>query len=243
MPSERLIVDSDYTVRDQERMADAENYFEWQAGITKCQLGRRVLEIGCGVGNFTRHLVDRELVAGIDVDADCIAKAKDRFRDCGNIVHRHLDVMDEAFGTLRAHNFDSVVCLNVLEHVQDDQLALANMASILPVGGKVVLLVPAFSGLYGPIDRHLGHYRRYSKRSLRETAMKSGFVAEKLRYMNFIGFFGWWCNARIFKKQEQSSGQIAIFDRLIVPIQSRIENAMSPPFGQSLFAVLVKATE
>jgi SAM-dependent methyltransferase len=133
-----------------------------------------------------------------------------------------------------------VACLNVLEHVRDDAAALAHMHAVLPEGGRAVLIVPAFERLYGPIDERLGHYRRYSKKSLTRVAERAGFRAETLRYMNSVGFFGWWFNAHVARKTAQSEVQIAVFDALVVPVLSRVEGWMEPPLGQSIFAVLRK---
>ena len=94
--------------------------------------------------------------------------------------------------------------MNVLEHVRDDVCALRNMAAVLPAGGKAVLIVPAFEALYGPIDRNLGHYRRYSKKGLRELAAAAGFEVKTLRYMNSVGCIGWWINAKLLKRTAQS---------------------------------------
>jgi SAM-dependent methyltransferase len=234
---------AEYTVRDQERMKNATRYFEWQFRMAEGQLGRRVLEIGCGLGNFTRHLMDRDLVVGIDVEEECIAQRRANFAGCPNLVSMCLDVQDREFLSLRKYRPDSVACLNVLEHVKDDTLALAHMCSVLSPGGKAVLIVPAFESLYGPIDERLGHFRRYSKRSMARAAAQAGFRVETLRYMNSIGFFGWWVNAHILKKDEQSSAQIAFFDSFLVPVMSKFERLMEPPVGQSIFVVLVKPQE
>jgi 2-polyprenyl-3-methyl-5-hydroxy-6-metoxy-1,4-benzoquinol methylase len=231
---------SDYVIRDQQRMRRARNYFEWQARLVCPHLGRRVLEIGCGVGNFTRHLLDRECVVGIDVEADCIAQLEQNLHHPGNVKALRMDILDQAIATLHEYRIDSIVCLNVLEHVPDDRLALGQMAALLPPGGLVVLIVPAFAALYGPIDGKLGHYRRYSKASLQILAEAAGFRVSQLSYMNFIGFFGWWFNARILRKEEQSESQIIAFDRIVVPVISRLEGLLPPPLGQSLFAVLAK---
>jgi len=218
----------------------AGNYFEWQARMAKEQLGRRVLEVGCGVGNFTQHLLDRELVLGIDIEDACVQRHLERFAGHANIRAQVMDVLDPGFLELARHQLDSVVMLNVLEHVSDDALALSHLHAVLPPGGKVVLIVPAFESAYGPIDANLGHYRRYSKVSLRSLIESQGFHPRALRYINSVGFVGWWVNAKILKKTEQSESQIKFFDSRIVPVLSRLEAAFEPPFGQSLFAVVEK---
>ncbi len=235
-----LTPSSDYTVRDQQRMTRAVNYFAWQARIALAPLGRRIVEVGCGIGNFTRMMLDRELVVALDIDPNCIANHQARFANQSHIQSRVLDALDPRFSALREQRPDSVVCLNVLEHISDDLATLRAFNSILPPGGRVVLLVPAFMALYGPIDKHLGHYRRYTKASLRTTAHAAGFRPLDLRYMNTIGFFGWWVNAKLIPREEQSEGQIEIFDKYIVPVQEKLETWITPPFGQSVFAVLEK---
>jgi 2-polyprenyl-3-methyl-5-hydroxy-6-metoxy-1,4-benzoquinol methylase len=232
---------SEYTVRDQQRMTRAVNYFAWQARLALAPLGRRIVEVGCGIGNFTRMMLDRDLVIGLDIDPNCIAQHRERFADRPQVQSHVLDALDPAFGALREHQPDSIVCLNVLEHISDDLATLRAFHSILPPGGRVVLLVPAFEALYGPIDKHLGHYRRYTKASLRKTAQDAGFQARELRHMNTIGFFGWWVNAKLIPREEQSEGQIELFDKFIVPVQEKIESWIAPPFGQSVFAVLEKS--
>jgi hypothetical protein len=114
------------------------------------------------------------------------------------------------------------------------------MASILAPGGAIVLLVPAFQALYGPIDWNLGHHRRYDRAAIAGLAQATGLLIKKLHYVNFAGFFGWWLNSHVFRREAQSEGQIAVFDRCLVPILSRIEGLAPPPFGQSLFTVLRK---
>jgi SAM-dependent methyltransferase len=231
---------TEYTLRDQEMMQAARRYFAWQARIVRRELGRRVAEVGCGVGNFTRHLLDREQVVSIDTEAECVAQLVRNLGNPPNVVAQHMDVMDPAFVDLRRHAVDSVVCLNVLEHVRDDRLALRHMAAILPPGGKAILIVPAFEALYGPIDHNLGHFRRYSQTYLRDIASEAGFNVRTLRYMNSIGCIGWWVNAKIWKRTAQSEQQIRVFDRFLVPVLERVEGIVPPPFGQSLFVVLAR---
>jgi SAM-dependent methyltransferase len=230
-----------YTVADQERMTQANNYFAWQGQLVTRELGRRVIEVGAGIGNFTRLLLDRDAVFAMDVEPACVDRLRRRFAEHSNVQVMVGDAANQAFRDLARFEPDSCVCLNVLEHVPDDRAALENMRAALTPGGIIVLLVPAFPALYGPIDRNLGHCRRYTRRTLTQNARASGLAIRKMHYVNLAGFFGWWINAHLLKLRAQSPAQIGFFDRYIVPPMARIERAVPPPFGQSLFAVFEKA--
>lgn len=229
---------SAYTVEDQERMARAENYVAWQTRLVHRELGRRVLEVGCGLGNFTGTLLDREAVIAVDIEPECIGRLKDRYAGRRNLHAFVCDVASPKFHGLARFRPDSCVCVNVLEHTPDDSAALKAIASVLVPGGVIVLIVPAFQALYGPIDRNLGHFRRYSRGTMQRLAQRTGLRLRKAHYSNFVGFFGWWMNARLLKREAQSEHQIDVFDRYLVPVISAVEGLVSPPFGQSLVAVL-----
>lgn len=215
-------------------MARATNYFAWQSRLVLRHVGSRVVEIGCGIGNFTGMLLDRDVVVAIDVEPACVERLRERYPGRPNL---HTLVTSD-IGCLARFAPDSVVCLNVLEHIEDDAAALRSMASILVPGGAIVLLLPAFPALFGPIDRNLGHYRRYTRASLMKLAAACGLHLRRAHYMNTLGFVGWWVNAHLLRREEQSESQIALFDRLAVPVMSRAEALLPPPFGQSLLAVL-----
>lgn len=231
---------SSYTLADQERMTKAANYFAWQHRLVTRELGRRVIEIGCGIGNFTSLLLDREAVTAIDIEPGCIERLEQRFPNQPNLRAIACDLNSPDFPDLASFKADSCVCLNVLEHIEDDREALRRMAAMLIPGGVVILLIPAFPSLYGPIDALLGHFRRYTRASIAQLAGEVGLGVKTAHYVNAVGFFGWWMNAHILKRTEQSEGQIEFFDRYIVPLSSRVEDRIHPPFGQSLFVVLQK---
>jgi SAM-dependent methyltransferase len=217
-------------------MSRAPNYFAWQSRLVLPHVGRRVVEVGCGIGNFTGMLLDRDLVVAIDVEPACVQRLRERYPGWANL---HVLVCNDV-ANLGPFAPDSIVCLNVLEHVEDDTAMLRAMASILQPGGNIVLLVPAFAALYGPIDRKLGHYRRYTRRPLLSLAERCGLRVRRMRYVNALGALGWWWNARVFRRERQSAAQIEVFDRLVAPLMSRVEEVVEPPFGQSLLAVLEK---
>ena len=229
-----------FILEDQERMSQAKNYFAWQGRLVTCELGKRVVEVGCGLGNFTGLLLDREAVIAMDVETDCVERLRQRYPNQPNLHALVCNADSSDFNAVAAYRPDSCVCLNVLEHIEDDGAMLCRMSAVLTPGGVIVLMVPAFPSLYGLIDRNLGHYRRYRKDSIRKLAEACGLRIRKAHYMNFIGFFGWWANSHIFHREAQSAQQIEVFDRWVVPIQARLESLWPPPFGQSLLAVLVR---
>jgi SAM-dependent methyltransferase len=228
-----------YTLGDQQRMSHAKSYFAWQARLVTREIGRRVIEVGCGVGNFTGALLDRDAILALDKEPGCIEELQRRYANHPNLraLICDIDTLNERRSDLAGFAADSCVCLNVLEHIADDARALRAVSSLLIPGGVIVLLFPAFPALYGPIDRNLGHYRRYTLDSLARLAAETELRVRKTHYVNCAGFFGWWLNSHILKRETQSEKQIAAFERL-VPALSWVEEIVRPPFGQSLFAVL-----
>lgn len=233
--------DPGYVVRDLARMSQARNYQRWQFDLVAGHLGQRILEVGCGTGNFTQFLADRSHVHGIDIESACVDRFRRRFADQPHLTAQVMDVLAAEFPSLASQRFDTIICLNVLEHIRDDAETLRRFHGILPPGGRVALMVPAFEALHGPIDDHLGHYRRYTKRSLSELGASTGFRVRASRYFNFAGGIGWWVNARVIPRTEQSTGQIALFDSVIVPVMSAVEKYIPLPFGQSVLGILEKA--
>ena len=221
-------------------MTQAKNYFAWQARMAGRSLGRRVLEVGCGLGNFTELLLDRELIVAVDIEPLCIERLQSRFPSQPNLQACVADATTDDLRRLSPFDLDSCVCLNVLEHT-DDQDALRAIAGVLSNQGVIVLIVPAFPALYGPIDQNLGHRRRYTRASLIALAATANLSVEKLQYVNMVGFFGWWINAHVLRRHAQSETQIRLFDRYIVPVLSRLEEWIAPPFRAIALRSLAQA--
>lgn len=199
-------------------------------------IGSHVLEVGAGIGNITQFLVDRELVVASDIEEHHLAVLKKKFGHMKNVRIIPVNFMADTSRQLEEYRFDTVVCLNVLEHIKDDRMALLNMYRSLAPGGKLVLLVPAFMWLYGSLDEHLQHFRRYHKQELVDKIAEAGFTIRSVRWMNMAGIPGWFLNARIRKVRSLPPAQLMLYDKL-VPIFRLVEKITGPPIGQSLIVI------
>ena len=139
----------------------------------------------------------------------------------------------------RSYHIDSVICFNVLEHIEQDETALRNIFDLLEPGGRFLLLVPSHPWLYGSLDQHLRHHRRYRKKELKNKLEAQGFRVIYLKYFNRIGIFGWFLNGKILRRKELPSFQLAIYN-LLVPLL-KLEKFFPLPFGTSLLAVAEKS--
>ena len=215
----------------------ASNYNRWIIEQAKRHVGRRVVDAGCGSGNMTRLLLDRDLVVAVDEWDDFVSIMERSFAGIDNVAVHSLDLADPTMPEqLAQYEVDSVFCSNVLEHVEDHQGALANMAALLPPGSPIFLLVPAFPMLFGEHDRADHHFRRYTKKSLRETIAPLPIKIERDYYMNLPGFFAWFTYVRLLRRRLNEEG-IGLYDRIIPGIRA-VEERVRPPFGQSLVALM-----
>ena len=227
-----------FYAEDLRQMERAVNYRRWQFEMVEPFLGKNVLEVGGGIGNFTLQLAGGgRRVVSVEPNRFCFEQLKDKTRGLENVlaVQATVETLDEILGT--EEKFESVVMMNVLEHIEDDGLVLAALKKRLTEGGRLVILVPAGAWAFGRLDERLGHYRRYSKNYSRGLFAAAGLRIEYMRYYNFVGIWAWWWNAKMGKLEEQSDRQILLFDRWLVPIISMVERWIRPPVGQSILVV------
>lgn len=194
----------------------------------------RVLEIGSGIGNLSQFLVDRPQVVLTDTAEPYLERLRERFGRLPNVevMRLYLPTVD---GPVTTRSFDTIVCLNVLEHITDDARSLAAMRGLLGPGGRLVLLVPALPALYGSLDRALGHERRYTPGELRKRFGEAGLRLRHLEYFNLAGIPGWWLTGRVLRREVIPAASLRWFDRL-VPL-FRLERFLPWRLGQSLIAI------
>jgi SAM-dependent methyltransferase len=223
----------------QQRLADVDRYNEWIFEQFRPFVGERVLDVGCAIGNITSFYMDRDLVVGLDVAQEFVDEMKLRYGDRSNFRAELIDISDPKVLDLTKDRIDTIVCANVLEHVENDVRALAHMHEILVPGGHLLLLVPAFKFLFGTMDRADRHYRRYTKKLIEERLLAAGFRLERLYYMNILGMLGWFVNGRILKRDIVSTSHYSLYNRM-VPTLARMERKLKPPVGLSVVAVARK---
>jgi SAM-dependent methyltransferase len=217
-----------------ERLMSARNYNRWLIDRLQRWVGRRVLEIGAGLGSMSEFILDRERVVLSDTDPYYLARLRARFAGRPNVRITKLR-LPEADGSLAAERLDTVICLNVLEHVPADLASLAAMRALLKAGGRLVLLVPSLPSLYGTLDEALGHVRRYTPAELRRKFPDAGFRLLHLEYFNLAGIPGWWLTGRVLKRRLIPAGSLSLYDAL-VPL-FRLERFLPWRVGQSLIAI------
>ncbi len=230
----------DVGARTLRRMAGLSAYNQWLHDRFDAFLGRRVLEVGSGVGNQTRYFAGRERVVASDIEPHYLRELRRRFEDKPQvrIASFSFPLSDGDRQDLRGEHIDSIVCMNVLEHIERDRETLVDFASVLEPGGKLVLLVPALPALYGTLDQALQHFRRYDRDGLARLVTEAGFDVREIRFLNRLAVAGWWLNSRVLKRTVLPKGQLAAF-KWLMPLLKR-EETHPPRFGLSLLVLATK---
>lgn len=219
----------------QSRLANAEQYNRWIYEQIAPHVGRRVLDVGCAIGNITQYYVDRDLVIGLDVVPEELAVARERFAGTKFEAY-HLDVSSELLLQFRRRELDTAVCLNVLEHVEDDVHALRNMRDALAPSSRICLLVPVNKWLFGPMDAVDHHFRRYTRRELNAKLAEAQLAVEHQKYFNLLGIAAWFFSNRVLRQSMAAPAQYSVYDRL-VPVLRTVERLVPPPTGLSLVTI------
>lgn len=222
---------------DLQVLAGAVNYRRWLFDHVAGGLGGRILEIGSGLGNYTSFFLEHGVVWATDSDEAYLEHLRQAFAQRPDCTVSRLELgAQTAEQSAALHEFSptAIVCLNVLEHVEDDAAAVRFLYESLAPGGSLRFIVPAAPRLYSPLDRAYGHYRRYARTDIsRLLAEIPDARVEKCRYFNLVGVLGWWFNYVLLERKALRPRQVRLFDRL-VPVMARLENVVAPPFGLSL---------
>lgn len=216
-----------------ETMSFAKWYNTWIFDLITPYLGKTTLEVGSGIGNFLPYLERVSRVVATDINPSYLKQLEKIKLKMTRVGYGDLEKKTFFFGK---ETFNSLVCLNVLEHINPDLLALRNASKLLKKEGYLVLLVPAHKELFSDFDKGLGHFRRYSISELDKKLTKSGFESVKINYLNWWGAVGWLFFMKILKRPNIPPLSVRIFD-IFGKLFLLPERFIKLPFGLSVIAI------
>lgn len=220
------------------------NYRRYQYALIAPHCGDSVLEVGAGAGDFSAQFTGRSRVVVTDVDPEAVASMAERFAGRPEVTAHQLDAarltpaLAERYAA-RQGAVDSVLAINVLEHIEDHVTALESMARLVRPGGTVVLWVPAYMALYGDFDRSVGHVRRYAPATLGAAAQQAHLGVRVCRPVNLLGGIAWWAAVRKGGTGSPKPSLVRAYDAVVVPA-TRIVDRFRVPFGQSVLGVFTR---
>jgi len=235
--SDRIYTEDEHGGEILERLGRAPRFSRWMADTIRPWVGQRVLEIGAGTGNLTVNLMPRKFYCATDLNPAYVAGLEKLRESRPYLRVEHTDGC--CFETFpRERDFDTVVCLNVMEHVDDDEGILRNVYAALAPGGRAIILVPRGRWLLGTLDEVLGHRRRYSRAQLLAVGRAAGFECERIWGFNRTGVPAWWLNGKLLRRRTFGLWQIKLLN-LLTPLL-RIVDPWLPLPSLSLIAVFRK---
>ena len=223
-----------YEGGDLEALADLDRYYGWIIDEFRPFLRGEAVEIGAGIGAVSKRLID--LVDRLDLvepSPNLHPHLNAAFGDRPG-VEIHRETIESWTAKRPSDSADSIVMVNVLEHIEDDARALAELHRILRPGGYLLIMVPAMGFLFSRLDRIHGHFRRYEKQPLRDRTAAAGFTVEKIKYMDLTGVFPWWLLNVKLGATTFNPKMVGIYDRYFVPVTRAVESVVTPPLGKNL---------
>ncbi len=224
-----------------EVVAEAENFNTWMYETIHPFCEGNILEIGSGIGNISiEFLKENKQISLTDLRENYCSILRNKFNSFSNLqAVLQMDIIDPQFDQKHADKFntyDSIYALNIVEHVKDDNLAIANCKKLLKPGGKLTILVPAYQTLYNSFDKELEHYKRYTQQSLNELLTNNNLNIIHQQYYNFVGIFGWWFSGNILRKKTIPGGQMKLYNQL-VPLIKIMDKIVFNKAGLSVISV------
>lgn len=218
-------------------MQKADFYNAWVFGLIRPFISGSTAEVGSGIGLFAGkiHALTKQVTA-LDINDEYLQLIKNKYPAVDTF---NFDLQSPTVPARLINKFDTIVAINVLEHVPNLSVALKNISVMLKSGGKLVVLIPSFQFAYGIMDKNLGHYRRYTKQSFMPFLKHAGFEEQSCRYINFWGLWGWWFNGRVLHRSKISGSQVKFFDVVFRP-WLLLERYVKLPLGLSLVSISEK---
>jgi ubiquinone/menaquinone biosynthesis C-methylase UbiE len=244
MDKMKLLNDNEYATdvnKMNSAMGNISIYPQWNLGLFNLEKNKRILDIGCGPGMYFDAIMaySPSRYVGVDFSEVLLHELSNKAKLRGQSIELiQADITDsESLKRLCQYEYDYVLCFDVLEHIEDDQKALKTIRMVLlNTGmGELCIRLPALPFIYGENDKAIGHFRRYSKKYLTMTLERCGYKINKIGFQNFLGPFFWFTIGKILKRSAAVNESESTFINSIIPLVSRLEKIVPPPFGLSLF--------
>jgi glycosyltransferase involved in cell wall biosynthesis len=220
-------------------LEQAPRFNQWMYDTIQPCLGSRVAELGSGRGNLTKFLMPQREVLVTDYSEEYLEDLRRRWEHRRHLTFAKLDLTQPAdYKNVAQFQPDTVVCLNVLEHIEDDRAVLCQLNVVVPAGCRLVFLVPFNPKLFSEFDRQIGHFRRYQKRELEDKMQAAGFAVERQFFFNKVGVFAWWVGNVLFRQRTLTRGQLKLYNAL-TPL-FRVIDRVLPTTGYSTVVVARK---
>jgi len=219
-----------------ESMNQAVWYNQWILNKIVKYLKNDILEVGCGIGNFTNSLIKYGKIWSIDIDQHLIKKTEKKLNKKVKIGYGDIEKGKYYF---KKKYFDTIICFNVLEHIKNDENAVENLNKLLKKRGILLLVLPAHPKIYGSLDKHVGHFRRYEMNKLLSLLKSHNFDIILSKRINIIGALGWWFSGKVLKNTFVDLDKLSFFNK-IAPFVLPIEDIIGTPIGISILVVAQK---
>lgn len=223
-----------------EDLGDMPNYNRWIVDQFRPTLRGHALEIGAGLGTISERLLPHvDQLDLVEPSPELARRLTEKFGDDPNLVVSG-QTLEDWITTVSPQTYDGIVMVNVLEHIEDDFAAARGLYDAMKTGGSLMIFVPALPFLFSELDRIYGHYRRYTKPTLRGCISAAGFKVERLHYFDVAGVFPWWLLNTVMGKTSFHAPSLQIYDKVVVPVTKACESVVRPPLGKNLLLIARK---
>lgn len=233
----------EYVGKDLEAMSFAVNYHKWILQEFRPFLGKRIVEVGAGSGSFSELILDEhpESLTVVEPSGmfEPLKENLSRTVTATSITY-HNSLFETVRDRIAEGSPDSILYVNVLEHIEDDSRELEMVYETLVAGGRCFIFVPALRWLYGPFDEKIGHFRRYAKAEIEKKCRAAGFEIARSKYFDLAGIVPWFVKYKLLRSDSLEPGAVALYDKLAVPVVSVVEKAIPVPIGKNILVVAEK---
>ena len=226
-----------YEGHDLEVLADLPNYYGWIIKKFRPYLKGRTMEIGTGIGTISKLIFDdvEELIL-VEPSANLTEYLPTSISKSPKVSVFN-ETLEQRLPQMADHSCDTIIMVNVLEHIEDDGSALEALHRVLKPDGHLLLFVPALQSLYSELDRKHGHFRRYHLAPLAYKLNTHGFKIQDKRYFDLAGVFPWWLINTLGKKTDFNQAMATLYDRFFIPVTKFIERFIVPPLGKNILII------